>query len=122
MPINVEAKLLHRSVFFTGETVHCQVSFTYVDPSEISNLKSADPVTRVLEHNHVDLNATNSTLDDLTIAWASAQIYCQCHINESRVVSINNIKEHNNLPADVMTSFIPTRGKYGLYNDCCKLS
>ena len=112
MPVKIEARLIHRSVFFTGETVHCQVAFTYVDQSEMQgNSENIDHVTRTFEHNHVGSNSIKSMQEDVTIAWASAQIYCQCHINESRVVSTNNIKGQHNLPADVVTSFIPTRGK-----------
>ena len=113
MSIIVEAKVLQRSVFFTGETVQCQVSFTYPTLFANTELDSkgdlSTPSTEILErveHNHVGLEK-----DEINVAWASAQIYCQCHINESRVVSLNNIKDHHQLPSEMITSFVPTSGK-----------
>lgn len=114
MALNIEARLLQRSVFFTGETLHCEVSVTYLDPrkKQQSNKVSDDSRTKGhLEQNHVDTNVNKSD-EEITVAWASAQIYCQCHINESRVISMNNIKGQSHLPADMVTSFVPTRGKF----------
>ena len=116
MALNIEARLLQRSVFFTGETLHCEVSVTYLDPRKSkhhqSNKFSEDSRTKGhLEQNHVDANFDNSN-EEMTVAWASAQIYCQCHINESQVKSMNNIKGQSHLPADMVTSFVPTRGKF----------
>ena len=114
MALNIEARLLQRSVFFTGETLHCEVSVTYLDPREKhqSNKFSEDSrTTGRLEQNHVATDA-NKANEEIIVAWASAQIYCQCHINESRVISMNNIKGQSHLPADMVTSFVPTRGKF----------
>ncbi|XP_065060078.1 RAB6A-GEF complex partner protein 2-like [Rhopilema esculentum] len=114
MSVIVEAKVLQRSVFFTGETVQCQVSLTYptlsaTEPYSKGGLPT--PSTNILErveHNHVALEK-----DEINVAWASAQIYCQCHINESRVLSLNNIKDHHQLPSEMITSFVPTSGETG---------
>lgn len=117
MPLKAEAKLLHRSVFFTGETVHCQVSFTHVGPSDEGSSLTAESKAWMFD-NHKANSGLNSAVEDLTIAWASAQIYCQCHLNESRVVSMNNVQEKHSFPADMTTSFIPTRGKVSLHSNC----
>ena len=104
MPVKVEVKLLYRSVFFAGETVHCQVAFTCVDP--IENHSSGS-----FEDDRVGPCSTSLIQEDVTVAWASAQIYCQCHINESRVNSVNNFKGQHHFPGNVVTSFVPTSGE-----------
>jgi len=109
MPVAIQAKILHRSVFFSGETVQCQILFTYLDP--VNNHGTRDDKLSI-EHNHIDSGSPQSIPEDITVAWASAQIYCQCHIDESRVNSVNNIKGQHQFPGNV-TSFIPTSGETG---------
>ena len=108
MPVKIDAKLLHRSVFFTGETVHCQVAFTYVESTE-QQIRRDDENS--FEHGHINPNPANLIHEDVTIAWASAQIYCQCHVNESGVTSVNNLKGQNHFTGNVLTSFVPTSGR-----------
>ncbi|KAK2178048.1 hypothetical protein NP493_564g01023 [Ridgeia piscesae] len=93
--IEVTASLLGRSVFLAGETVKCQITFTNVCRT---NRQSSPTKAR-----------------PATLAWASAQIHCQCNVTEGRVA----IHPPTQLTtAQVTTSgndtaFVPFRGERG---------
>ncbi|KAM9292277.1 RAB6A-GEF complex partner protein 2, partial [Gastrophryne carolinensis] len=48
-----------------------------------------------------------------TLAWASAQIHCQCHASESRVLMPENEGARHDVQAENQTVFIPNRGERG---------
>ena len=92
--VEVYAELLRgpgSPVYLIGEEIECEITFR--------NLIG-------------DLNVDGSTK---TLAWACAQISCQCSINESKVIlpkSKLNAKE-NELDKSV-TSFLPNKGEHGI--------
>ncbi|ESN89822.1 hypothetical protein HELRODRAFT_186248 [Helobdella robusta] len=62
--VEISCKLLGgRSVFIAGETVECDITFK-ISESYVSN-RSKSPLVK--------------------LAWASAQIHCQCSVNESKI-------------------------------------
>jgi hypothetical protein len=90
-------------VYLTGEEIECEISFRNIDDSSSStaqenkNLKSKKNKTEVL-------------------AWACAQISCQCYINETKVVlpklRAQYQKEIENIEKG--TSFMPNKGENGI--------
>ncbi|XP_022105233.1 RAB6A-GEF complex partner protein 2-like isoform X2 [Acanthaster planci] len=89
--IEVSAHLTRGLTFLAGEIVECSIAFTC--PS----------------------NATSS-LESL--AWASAQLHCQCHISSSKVIlpkmpADEKSEELEMLQSSVNTSLAPSRGEKG---------
>ncbi|XP_070543034.1 RAB6A-GEF complex partner protein 2-like [Ptychodera flava] len=87
--VEVTANITRGSVYLAGETLECRITFS---------------------------NPTwNSTVAgrNTTLAWASAQLHCQCNISESRVVlprqPSNDMSNSSN-----DTSFVPSRGERGV--------
>lgn len=105
-------RLLRGSVFFAGECIECEIIFTNV----------ADGKKETCSHpcNHVNNDFSNGSNETDRLAWASAQIHCQCTVNESRVVlpttnsrmdrTLNQISSDANASC---TSFVPSRGEQG---------
>lgn len=112
MPIEVQARLLQRAVFFAGESVHCEVIVSYQNQSS-RDLIGAENVSDVVNSGPMEQDNPSDSKDEQILAWASAQIYCQCHTNENKVTPLNNLKGQRNLPAEMATSFIATRGETG---------
>ncbi|EDO31658.1 predicted protein [Nematostella vectensis] len=88
--IEVKASTTRGAVYFAGESVRCEIVFTNGRTSHIERL-----------------------------AWASAQIHCQCTLNSLRVVrpvkSMDRITENSNheLVSDSSTSFTVSKGEHG---------
>ncbi|KAG8221838.1 hypothetical protein J437_LFUL003472 [Ladona fulva] len=113
--IEVTAKLVRGPLYLAGETVECRVTFHYpVLPSHPKSQSNSDAFEN--------------------LAWASAQIHCQCLVNESKVkypecaaVTAEEISTSNTIPSisDIKllnpnidcflpdTSFAPCRGDRG---------
>lgn len=88
--LEVYAQPIDRSVFLAGETIECQIIFTNANTGLKQRAKS------------------------IQLAWASAQIHCQCTTNESRI----SIPKSEPTTADLSssaneTSFVPSRGEKG---------
>lgn len=105
--IEVKARLLRGSVFFAGECIECEIIFTNTASIKESNCSETS--------NHALKNECmkeNSGTDRL--AWASAQIHCQCTVNESRVKlpsRTDRMSDQFTLNStSSCTSFVPSRG------------
>ncbi|XP_077988860.1 RAB6A-GEF complex partner protein 2-like [Glandiceps talaboti] len=88
--IEAVAVITRGSVFLAGETFECRVTFT--NPA----CKSASPGNR-----------------KSTLAWASAQIHCQCNISESRVLLPSSASSEQSKSGNE-TTFVPSRGERGI--------
>ncbi|XP_053304889.1 RAB6A-GEF complex partner protein 2 [Spea bombifrons] len=87
--IEVVAKLIRGPVFLAGEVLECAVTFT-------------NP-----------LSATSTSASSETLAWASAQIHCQFHASESRVLLPASEEPAQDVQASNETVFVPNRGERG---------
>jgi len=92
--IEVVAKLRGRSVFLAGETIECHVTFTNISKFRVQDSPSKS--------------------SGIKLAWASAQLLCQCSVSESRMV----LPKSPLTSAEVTTtgnetSFIPSKGEKG---------
>ena len=107
--IEVKARLLRGSVFFAGECIECEIIFT--------NVADGKKGTCNQPCNHSNNECLNQSYETDRLAWASAQIHCQCTVNESRVIlpatnsrmdrTLNQISADSNASC---TSFVPSRG------------
>ncbi|XP_014662258.1 PREDICTED: RAB6A-GEF complex partner protein 2-like isoform X2 [Priapulus caudatus] len=95
--IEVKANLLRGSTFLAGETIEYSLIFTYPNNTNVESRSSRDAVE--------------------VLAWASAQIHCQCTVSEARV---RLPKSPLPTQAEVVTatngstSFLPNRGERGM--------
>lgn len=87
--IEVVAKLVRGPVFLAGEVLECLITFT----NPLSSLSTS---------------ATSEIL-----AWASAQIHCQFHASENRVVLPPSENPKHDVQAENETVFVPNRGERG---------
>ncbi|XP_055940303.1 RAB6A-GEF complex partner protein 2-like isoform X3 [Argiope bruennichi] len=88
MMIEVHARLPHGSVFLTGEVVECHISFR--SPFTYSQKQSQ----------------YNSDIEEV-LAWASAQIHCQCTVDDTLVKFPSTASQEELATASQDTSFIP---------------
>ena len=106
--IEVKARLLRGSVFFAGECIECEITFT--------NTASVKKETHNQTcHHALDSECSNKNYEMDRLAWASVQIHCQCSVNESWIKLPPRIERTSeNLTSDSnsasCTSFIPSRG------------
>ncbi|KAJ9591555.1 hypothetical protein L9F63_001909 [Diploptera punctata] len=93
--IEVTAKLIRGAVYLAGESVECYITFSNT-PAPI----------------HKRSHSNNDALESL--AWASAQIHCQCTTN-SKVVypGGNSYTPEEVSTSNTDTSFAPCRGERG---------
>ncbi|XP_023241130.1 RAB6A-GEF complex partner protein 2-like isoform X1 [Centruroides sculpturatus] len=94
--IEVRARLARGAVFLSGETVECFITFGNPSP---------DPDTQ---------SRSNSDIEE-NLAWASAQIHCQCSVDDTKVkfpIS-TSLSQEELATASKDTSFIPCRGENG---------
>ncbi|XP_033633824.1 RAB6A-GEF complex partner protein 2-like [Asterias rubens] len=94
--IDVSANLVRGVTFLAGEVLECNVTFSC--PANSSNSTSPGGVQ--------------------SLAWASAQLHCQCHISASKVmlpkIPISEKSEELELlQSSGNTSFAPSRGEKG---------
>jgi hypothetical protein len=107
--VEIEVRLLRGSVYFAGETIRCQITFT-------NTAKRGGTSGQESRTNHVKSSqfSRKKVLGIETIAWASAQIHCQCTVNDSRVTMPENDKtpfqEVVPKTEQATTSFIPSKG------------
>ncbi|XP_042900669.1 RAB6A-GEF complex partner protein 2 [Parasteatoda tepidariorum] len=94
MMIEVHARLPHGSVFLSGEAVECHVSFR--SPFTYSQKQSQ----------------SNNDIEEV-LAWASAQIHCQCTVDNTLVKFPITASQEELATASHDTSFIPCRGESG---------
>ena len=100
--IEVRARLLRGAVFMSGETIQCEVTFTDLNNTDTSNCRTCSNTRESLKECKGDVEV---------LAWASAQVHCQCFINESRVMFPNSTSDRT-LHSTSSTSFLATRGLY----------
>ena len=87
--IEVKARLLRGSVFFAGECIECEIIFT--------NTASVAANTCNQTCNHSSSSEYRKEENETDrLAWASAQIHCQCSVNESRVKLPSRIDRTSN--------------------------
>ncbi|EDV26488.1 uncharacterized protein TRIADDRAFT_54544 [Trichoplax adhaerens] len=103
--IEVKASLIGRNVYVAGEQLHCIITLTNVAQSD--NVKST-------------INLFNNDNKDDTgverLAWSTAQIHCQCVVNESRInvpQEYKNTQRNSDQAVDIGTYFAPNRGDAG---------
>ncbi|KAG1673630.1 RAB6A-GEF complex partner protein 2 [Nymphon striatum] len=94
--IEINANIPRGPVFLAGETIECHITFCNpaMDPNNPSH--------------------SNSDVCE-TLAWASAQIHCQCSVDDNKV-QIEQIPIHIQEEAAISneeTSFAPCRGEIG---------
>ena len=76
--VEIHAEILHRSVFIPEEVIQCQVTVHNRNKEKISSDGNANVSCSYLDN----LAKDGST----TVAWASAQISCQCYVNEKKII------------------------------------
>ncbi|XP_065670990.1 RAB6A-GEF complex partner protein 2 isoform X1 [Hydra vulgaris] len=87
--LEVKARLLHRAVFIPEEPINCELIITNVDKScqvsENNSYFSTSLLNSLETFGKSKQNDFKSNDHCATIAWGSAQIYCQCDINDKKV-------------------------------------
>ena len=105
--IEVKARLLRGSVFFAGECIECEIIFK--NTASVGK-EACNPACS----HALNSERTKEKCEKDRLAWASAQIHCQCSVNESRVKLPSRIdRTSDQLSTDSnagCTSFIPSRG------------
>jgi len=117
--VEIRACILHRSVFIPEETVVCDITVANQNVKSLANAMkqkshqrhSSD--TRIIAPNSwtkgMSMNAKLSEDNVVTLAYASAQIYCQCTLNDRRFrLPQNSISKADH--ASKHTSFSPDQG------------
>lgn len=110
--VEIEVRLLRGSVYLAGETIPCQITFT-------NTAKRGATSGQESRTNHVKPSqfSRKKVMGIETIAWASAQIHCQCTINDSRVTipehDQKGLHESVNKNEDATTCFMPSKGERG---------
>lgn len=99
-------------VYLTGEEIECEITFKNLTESAASSLVAS-------ASNSATKEAKKQAKKDKikVLAWACAQISCQCYINDSKIVlpkiraqyqkDIENIEKAG-------TSFMPNKGENGV--------
>ncbi|CAH3160014.1 unnamed protein product [Porites lobata] len=108
--IEVKARLLRGSVFFAGECIECEIIFT--NTASIKESNCSETGNHALNNEWMKENSGTDRL-----AWASAQIHCQCTVNESRVKLSSRTDRMSDQftlnSTSSCTSFVPSRGEEG---------
>lgn len=130
--IEIKGRILQRSVFIPGETVQCELVITNHGSSANNNVVDFLRERRHLNNNkrpmsdgllyeqHVFSRTKskegNKKVDEsVTLAWASAQVYCNCTINERHLklpASFHNLSRKSSHTSGY-TSFSPVMGERG---------
>lgn len=96
--LEVKARILSRSVYIPEETITCEVVVTHkVQTNDGSEEKNTTFWNKV--------NQGVPSEESITVAYASAQVYCQCHLNERRLQLPKPLLAHGNNHTSQMTSF-----------------
>ena len=86
-------------VYLTGEEIECEISFRNIDDTAQDNKNSKS------QKNKIEV-----------LAWACAQISCQCYINEKKVI-LPKLRAHYQKEIENIekgTSFMPNKGENGI--------
>jgi hypothetical protein len=90
-------------VYLTGEEVECEITFKNLgDTSSTANKVS---------------NKNNNKKETLkTLAWACAQISCQCYINDTKIILPKSRAQYQKDIENIErgTSFMPNKGENGI--------
>ena len=107
--VEIEVRLLRGSVYFSGETIRCQITFTNTAKRGVTNGHESRT-----NHAKPSQFSRRKVMGIETIAWASAQIHCQCTVNDSRVQMPENDPKslQKSVPKteQATTSFMPSKG------------
>ncbi|XP_011503748.1 PREDICTED: RAB6A-GEF complex partner protein 2 [Ceratosolen solmsi marchali] len=87
--IDITAKLVNGSTFFTSETIECMITFSC-------------PKNKSLE------KAQSNEISHENLAWASAQIHCQCSINEKYIIADKVKANYKPTTVNTNTTFAPS--------------
>jgi len=121
--IEVKARILQRAVFITGECLHCEViiiNHGRKRDQRDTNLSSDNPLIQIHKPDiysrtlSSDCDRKDDHDETVTLAWASAQVYCHCNINE-RLMKLPSDILYNSRQAhgSQFTSFSPVMGEKG---------
>ena len=118
--IRIEARILHRSVFIPEEKIICEIVFTnmakkdHVTAAKQLSHQRHSSDTRVLAperwSKNMIMDAKVSNDQSVTVAYASAQLYCQCNLNERKYRMPLNAISNKNERSTRHTSFSPDQG------------
>ena len=122
--IEVKAKIFQRSVFIAGECLECELMITNhgrtkkADENKFTNNRRNSESCTYDPETWSRTNDVNKIVKDesVTLAWASAQVYCHCNINERQLklpVNLQNRIKQEHITK--FTSFSPVMGK-GFFN------
>lgn len=113
--VEIEVRLLRGSVYFAGETIRCQITFT--NTSKRGTTSGQDSRTNHVFPSHF---SRRKVMGIEKIAWASAQIHCQCTINDTRVqmpeTAQKRLQESVEKSEDATTCFMPSKGLFFIVN------
>lgn len=102
--VEVHAEVLRgpgSPVYLIGEEIECEISFRNLDASDTQDAKSAT-------------KSKKSKIE--VLAWACAQISCQCYINETKVILPKSRAQYQKDIENIEkgTSFMPNKGENGI--------
>ena len=116
--VEIEVRLLRGSVYFAGEPIRCEITFTNTSKRGATNSQESR-----MNHLKPSQFSRKKVMGIETIAWASAQIHCQCTINDSRIQmpekvekSLQDSVQKNE---DGTTCFMPSKGSCLSVNMLC---
>lgn len=119
--VEIEVRLLRGSVYFVGEAIRCQITFT-------NTAKRGLSVGQETRLNHIKpaQYSRNKVMGIETVAWASAQIHCQCTVNDYRIKMPENsnqkrLQEFGPKGEDASTCFMPSKGQFSVATRCLLL-
>ena len=91
-------------VYLTGEEIECEISFRNIEDSS-STSAAQDNKNAKSKKNKIEV-----------LAWACAQISCQCYINETKVILPKSRAQYQKEIENIEkgTSFMPNKGENGI--------
>ncbi|XP_023246479.1 RAB6A-GEF complex partner protein 2-like [Copidosoma floridanum] len=99
--IEITAKLMNGSTFFSNEVIECMVTFSCPAGSANSTTLASN-----------DESQANSDPSE-NLAWASVQIHCQCSINEKLIAGDKIKKDTKPVAVNTDTTFAPSSSDNG---------
>ena len=118
--MEVKATILHRSVFIPEEKLVCEIKFTNKSQKDhasavkqLSHQRHSSD-TRVIApgswNKSISMNAKINNDQSMSIAYASAQIYCQCNLNQRKFWVPPNFASNKFDQSSKHTSFSSDQG------------
>ena len=113
--IEVTARILQRCVFIPDEKINCEVIITNRGLDDKKNITEGKHTRHASDTKLIAPDVWNKNFntslknESINVAWASAQIYCHCDINERRLKLPKSLRNHSD-QAMQNTSFSPVMG------------